>query len=134
MKYKNRGFWEILERIRAFYANRDGYWYIWLVFRELNSENQPLEEDTLNSIQNNHTYLSCTRTLYKEIKLYKEINSYSSRVYWNCLYKIVMNKTKAEVCREVLRETFLKTLKEQKTLSNSEQNKYVIERKHLLKR
>ena len=45
-----------------------------------------------------------------------------------------MNKTKAEVCREVLRETFLKTLKEQKTLSNSEQNKYVIERKHFLKR
>ena len=48
--YKNRGFWEVLEQIRALYANRDGYSYIRVAFREPYSENQPLEEDTHNFI------------------------------------------------------------------------------------
>ena len=41
-------------------------------------------------------------------------------------YPLVMNKTKVKVYREGM---FLKTLKGQKTLSNNEQKKNVIERK-----
>ena len=35
---ENRGFWEVLERIRELYTNRYGHSYICVVFRELYSE------------------------------------------------------------------------------------------------
>ena len=44
--YKNRGFWEVLERIRVFYTNRDEYLHIRVAFREPHSEKQPLEKNT----------------------------------------------------------------------------------------
>ena len=71
--YKNRGFWEVLEQIRALCANKDGHSYIHVAFRGLHSEKQPLEENTQkhiqnNHIQNNHTHLSFARKLHKEIK------------------------------------------------------------------
>ena len=37
---------DISERIRALYANKDGYSYICVAFRELRSEKQPVEEKT----------------------------------------------------------------------------------------
>ena len=40
--YKKREFWEVLEQIRAFYGNRDGYSYIGIVFRELHSEKKKI--------------------------------------------------------------------------------------------
>ena len=78
--YKNRRFWEVLKRIRAIYANWDGYSYIRAAFGELHLEKQALEENTQNYIQNNnilknHIYLSCAR------KLYTEINRYTRRFY-----------------------------------------------------
>ena len=36
---QNRGFWEVLERIGALYANRDGHLFIRVAFRKLHSEN-----------------------------------------------------------------------------------------------
>ena len=48
--YKNRIFWEHLERIRAIYANRNGYSYIRVTFRKPHPEKQPLEESTKNYI------------------------------------------------------------------------------------
>ena len=48
--YKNRGSWEVLERIRALYSNRVEYSYIPVLFRELHSEKQPLEGNTQNYI------------------------------------------------------------------------------------
>ena len=42
--YKNRGFWEVLEPIRALYSNRNGYSHIRVAFRELHSEKQPKGE------------------------------------------------------------------------------------------
>ena len=66
--YKNRGFWEVLERIIALYANKDGHSYVPVAFRELHSEKQPLEENTQKHIQKNHTHLSFARKLQKEIK------------------------------------------------------------------
>ena len=41
--YKNRGFLEVLEPIRALLANRNGYSYICTAFRELHSEKKPSE-------------------------------------------------------------------------------------------
>ena len=35
---KKRGFWEVLEQIRALYANKDDNSYIRVAFRELHSE------------------------------------------------------------------------------------------------
>ena len=37
-KIKNRGFWEVLERIIALYGNSDGYSYICVASRGLHSE------------------------------------------------------------------------------------------------
>ena len=76
--YRNRGFWEVFEPIRALYANRDRYPYIHVTFREPHSEKEPLEENTQNYIQKNHTDLSCA------IKL---------RVTQKAFIEIVMNKT-----------------------------------------
>ena len=47
--FKNRGFWSVLEQIRALYPNRDGYSYIRVAFREPHSEKQPLEFPKLYS-------------------------------------------------------------------------------------
>ena len=57
-----------------------------------------------NQIQKNHSVLSCARILHKEIRLYKEINSYAKRFCQNSWYKIAMDKTKVEVYKEVLRD------------------------------
>ena len=62
-------FWQFLEQIRTLYANRDGYSYICVAFRELHSEKQLLEENTQNYIQKSYIHLSCARKLYNEIKL-----------------------------------------------------------------
>ena len=35
---KNRGLWEVLERIRVLYTNKDGHSYIRVGFRELDSQ------------------------------------------------------------------------------------------------
>ena len=72
--FKNRGFWDVLERITALYANKDRHSYIRVAFRELHSEKQFLEENTQKHIQNNHiqknyTHLSFAIKLHKEIKL-----------------------------------------------------------------
>ena len=61
--YKNGGFWEVLERIRALCVNRDRYSYIRVAFRELHSEKQTLEENTQNYVKNNNSYLSCAKKL-----------------------------------------------------------------------
>ena len=37
---ENRGFWEVLEPIKALYTNKDGHSYIRVGFRELHSENK----------------------------------------------------------------------------------------------
>ena len=69
---KNIEFWKVLEQIRALYANKDGQSYIRVVFRELHSEKQPLDENKQNYIQSNHiqknhNHLSYVRKLYTEI-------------------------------------------------------------------
>ena len=79
--YKNRGFWEALEPIRVLCANRDGYSYIRVTFREQHLEKQPLEENTHNYIQNNHIHKINTYRARKLYKLYKQISSYTRRLY-----------------------------------------------------
>ena len=88
---KDRGFWEVLEPIKDLYDNRDGYSYIRVAFREPQSEKQPLEENTQNYIQKNHTYLFCT---IKLIVIQKDFT------------EIVMNKFMVEVYVEVLTGVF----------------------------
>ena len=75
---------------------------IFALLSESYSEKQPLEENTQNYIQKNQTYLSCARKLYKEIKLQGQRLIVIQRDY----IEIVMNKTKVEVYREVLRYVF----------------------------
>ena len=66
-----------------------------------------LEENTQNYIQN-LTHLSRARKLYKKIKLYKEVNSYTRKDYRNCWYKIGLNKTEEDFYWEVLLRRFLR--------------------------
>ena len=56
--YRKKRFWEVSERIRAFCANRDGYSYIHVAFREQYSVKQSLEENTKNYIRNS-AHISC---------------------------------------------------------------------------
>ena len=65
--------------------------------------------------------------------LYKGINSYTERFCWNCWYKAVMNKTKVEVYRVVLRDVS-QNFEREENFIKQRMKKYVNERKNLLKR
>ena len=105
--HKNKRFWKALQQIRALFANRNGCYIFALYSESYIHRKKNLEENTQNYIQN-LTHLSCTRKLYKKIKLYKEVNSYTRKDYRNCWYKIGLNKTEEDVYWEVLLRRFLR--------------------------
>ena len=83
--YKNREFWEVLERIKPVYENSDRYLYIPVAFRELYSEKTASRGEHAKLYSeysySEKSYLSSLRKKRKLNKLYKEINSNSRRFY-----------------------------------------------------
>ena len=86
--YKKRGFWEVLERIRALYANKDEYSYIRVAFRKLRSEK--------------NVQMIVFKNLYRIYNFHIILAQESSSVYTKFFQSINMNNVKNTMKRKIL--------------------------------
>ena len=92
---KNRGLWEVLERIRVLYTNKDGHSYIRVGFRELDSQKKQKNiqmiaqniiqkimfmEQHLENYREKHSENKIRRIKFTELHSQKHLQNYNQRI------------------------------------------------------